>query len=170
MLLLIAIAIGVVKLSKKPRWITPQELNLTIKTKVLAKVKDIPISTKDSKEDTLHLLTKSSRLLIVKVPKGSHPVALEVGSTELPLRKIAPQTYATPPVQVVGKRVRAKLLFAPRPVYKLPLKVLHFDNKKAYVIAKEGNMTKRLFVTILKKSATYYLVAGKLHNKKVALP
>ncbi len=169
-LLLIAIAIGVVKLSKKPQWITPTELNLTIKTKVLAKVKDIPISTKDNKADTLHLLANPSHLLVVKVPKGSHPVALEVGSTKLPLRKIAPNTYQTPPVHIEGKRVEAKLIFPPKTIYKLPQKALHFKNEKAYVIAKEGNRTKQLPVTILKKSASYSLVIGNLQGVKVQLP
>ncbi len=170
LLVLIAIATGVVKLNKKPHWITPQELNLTIKTKVLAKVQNIPNPLKDSKTDTLHLLAKPSRLLVVKVPQGSHPIALELNGTKLPLIQSTPTTYYSTPINIKKDRVEAKLLFAPRTIYKLPAQAIHFDNKKAYVIAKEGNSTKKRFVTILKKSPTYYLVAGKLKGVRVRLP
>ncbi len=170
LLVLIAIAIGVLKLNKKPRWITPTEINLTIKTKVLAKVQNIPIPTKDSKADALHLLPKLSRILVVKVPQGSHPIALEFNGTTLPLIQSTSTIYQSKPVNIKKDLVEAKLVFAPRTIYKLPAQAIHFDDKKTYVIAKEGNGTKKLFVTILKKSPTYYLVAGKLKGVKVRLP
>ena len=169
-LLLVAIAIGVIKLSKKPRWIMPQELNLTKQTQVLAKVKELPTQSIDSKKDLLHLLAKPSRVLIVKVPKDAHPVALQVAKRKVVLKRIAPDTYQSEPIDVEGKEVKATLIFPPRLVYKLPPKALHFDKASPYVIAKEGNSTKKEPILILKKSATYYLVAGKLHKKKVALP
>ena len=174
LLVLIAIATGVLKLNKKPRWITPTEINLTIKTKVLAKVQNIPIPTKDSKADALHLLPKLSRILVVKVPQGSHPIALEFNGTTLPLIQSTSTIYQSKPVNIKKDLVEAKLVFAPRTIYKLPAQAIHFDNKKTnkktYVFAKEGNGTKKLFITILKKSPTYYLVAGKLKGVKVRLP
>ncbi len=169
-LLLVAIAIGVVKLNKKPQWITPTELNLTIKRDVLAKIEELPKPNEDSKKDSLHLLAKPSRVVMVKVPKGSHPIALQVKNLRLPLTKVSPTTYRSEPIAIEGKEVEAKLIFPPKRIYKLPLKALRFENEKAYVVVKEKNGTKKVPVTIIKKNATSCFITGQLRGKEVRLP
>ncbi len=169
LLVLIAIATGVLKLNKKPRWITPTELNFTLKTPVFVKVQPIYHPIQDSDKDTLRLFAKPASVLIVKVPKNSHPIALEINGTRVDLTKTAPTIYKSEPVDIKGTMVKAKLIFAPRPIYKLPLQALHFQGEKAYITI-QNNGTKELPVKIVKRTNTHYFVIGKLQGVKVKVP
>ncbi len=163
-LIFLAIAFGIVKL-KKPHTVTPQELNLTVKKEVLAKIVHLPL---DTRKDTLSLFPKT--YLKVQVSSDLHPIALQIGSKQLPLQKIRPGEYRTRPVHIEGKRIEAFLLFAPKKVYKIPKKAIFSDGNESYVFTLDQGKKRPLAIQILKTTKNDAIVHADLANKKVVVP